>query len=527
MIFNDRLKNFAESTILFAVAFITGSCSLALWKVDWYVKESALLPFFAFAALLGGGVIGKTVRSLNPALLLVISGSILILGEKGVAPAAFLLSVVLFAMAAVSGRNFWCLGVGLALGGMSAWSMDIRLRLLLWSWMIVLPTVFLAWREFLHYRTWGAILLGCCLALLLPRYPEPYTHFPVKGALPALLIPGGENLRTAYIHPRFRAEKLSTLWEQFPFVEKAVPGTPEVLYKTWDKPFALIAFDQIPGHTSNARNAMLKQAWEQLAADGALILPGEGGFGLPGCRPFPVPGTEGCYMTLLKGKGQSTLSEMDRQLQQLLKSCGMTDAFMPPGVFKALYYEDVHAAASTEKSGVWDWVFIIAGAVVLLWVLFTLSRSGMDGSVWGNGCWFGIAAALLIQQNSAWEFRFAPAWQWLPLILLGGFWLKVHADRFARYMLGISVFLPLLLLWNAEPWSCLAAVFLAACSCGVIHFTLAERTPERKELLFCKYAAGCTGGVMVCCTANILFPGNMIIVPALLVGLRMISFFRF
>ena len=73
-------------------------------------------------------------------------------------------------------------------------------------------------------------------------------------------------------------------------------------------------------HTEHRQELLLHVIGEQLAADGVLIFPGESGLGFAGRRPFPVPGTGGFYIALLKGKGQNTLSEMDRQLQKLLKS---------------------------------------------------------------------------------------------------------------------------------------------------------------------------------------------------------------
>ena len=214
---------------------------------------------------------------------------------------------------------------------------------------------------------------------------------------------------------------------------------------------------------------------------------------------------------------------MDKKLQTHLRACGLESAFMPPGVFKALFYEDVYPAESRTPGDIWRMAGMVAGAVALIWWLIVLCRPGRDGSVWGNGCWFGLLSAVLICRSAAWEFNFPAAWFWLPLLCLTGLGWRYNSNRFARYALAVSAVVPFGILLGLEPWNMLAVALVSACCCGIVHYTLAARCPARSGVLFCKYIAGSICGILI----SNLFPGNILTVLAVLALLRFVAVFRF
>ena len=522
MTVNHRLRNFLEGTILFCIGFFAGSSLLVCRGAEWYCASPVLPLLAGAAALLGGTFAGKTVRGMNPVFLAILSGGMLIIQMKGFSEGAVLLALMLAGMVMVNARNLWSIGAGLLLGGLLDIGIDFRFRLFLWAWLMVLPASVLVWREFLHYRTWCALIFSAGL-LLFPASPPLLPDFPGNGALPALLIPDTENLRIGYILPAGCPENISGKWEQFPFVEKVMTGSAGMLRQEQERPFDLIVFDRQAAHSAAGGSSLLKLAWEQLSANGVLIVPAETVSTLPVKEKFPLPGTQGRFSALLKGKGQTTLSQMDKKLQTHLRACGQESAFMPPGVFKALFYEDVYPAESRTPGDIWRMAGMVAGAVALIWWLIVLCRPGRDGSVWGNGCWFGLLSAVLICRSAAWEFNFPAAWFWLPLLCLTGLGWRYNSNRFARYALAVSAVVPFGILLGLEPWNMLAVALVSACCCGIVHYTLAARCPARSGVLFCKYIAGSICGILI----SYLFPGNILTVLAVLALLRFVAVFRF
>ncbi|MBQ9776497.1 MAG: hypothetical protein IJW17_10740 [Lentisphaeria bacterium] len=523
----DRIKHILNRLPVFGIGLLAGSSLLSAQVTEWYQKDAVLPLFFAALAILGGSLAAKAMKSVNPALLMILSAGVLIVNCKGAGEIAFLFSLALWAMLAAEKRNWLLLAAGSVAGYLPDFGLDIRFRLLLWGWLFVLPTLVTAWREFLHYRTWGAVLLCGGLLMLLPLAENNRVLFPQNGILPVLLLPDAENLRIAFIIAPGQRENISQQWEAFPFVRNVSVGTIDLLRKT-TVPFDLIVFYRLPGHSAAAREAALKLALKNLSSGGALVfnkwqLP-EHSFGED---TLPVPGTFRSYLAYSKSKKKCTLSEMDKRLQTHLQNCGMENSFMPPGVFKALFYEDVYSAISIPRSRDWSFAVKTGGLAALLWVLFTLFRTGLDGSVWGNGCWFGFFSAVLFRQCAALEISCPEVWFWLPVILLTGFLARAVPDHAARYILSVSVILPLFLLPEEQPFLWLAAAFAAACSSGILQGTLAERKPEKTRELFCKYAAGGVGGVLAYCAIEIIMPGERSVVFLLPLLLRLLTFFRF
>lgn len=327
----------------------------------------------------------------------------------------------------------------------------------------------------------------------------------IAPALPASLLPAGGEMRTI-LFVSGRPSPLPGVWCSLPYVKRVDgiwPNAASLVGGNWFKlnyysglpgrilprlagNYDLVCLEELPPGSPAARKHFTREAWRKLnPTTGVLILPAAARGDLPpdAVRVLPVPGSRG---ELLAASPDAALTadpeELDRRMEKLLGGFGRDAAFMPPGIFAALYTEEAPAVpvlqeAAREEKRVPGFFLPGAAAAVIVYLLLRLwfARFGRFGSGFAlaeNGAGFALlllaAGAALAERELTTGVPAAAVWAMPGLAVFH----SVLRPRAERGFVAVSLLLPFLWLWNSwtlpsEPaW--LAVLLAAALAAGIV-----------------------------------------------------------
>ena len=385
-----------------------------------------------------------------------------------------------------------------------------------WFLLILFPVVF-ALAVFCCRTHWTVKLVLCLMlpvavyifAFGVSRGPDGENPrmkpVAIAPALPASLLPEGGEERTI-LFVSGRPSPLPGVWCSLPYVKRVDgiwPNAASLAGGNWFKlnyysglpgrilpklagNYDLIYLEELPPGSPAARKHFTREAWRKLnPATGVLILPAAARGDLPpgAVRVLPVPGSRG---ELLAASPDAALTadpeKLDRRMEKLLGGFGRDAAFMPPGIFAALYTEEASAApvlreALREEKQTPGFFLPAAAAAVVAYLLLRLwfARFGRAGSGFAlaeNGAGFAMlllaAGAALAERELTTGVPAAAVWAMPGLAVFH----SILRPRVERGFVAVSLLLPFLWLWNSwalpsEPaW--LAVLLAAARAAGIV-----------------------------------------------------------